>query len=164
MRPSPDEIRLFNDSVDCCVANPRFMDIFYDRFIGGSEDVAARFADTDMERQKRALKASLYTAMLAADGNGPAIDHLLELSRGHRERAIEAHHYDLWLDCLLATVRECGAPTDVRVEKAWRGVLAFAIELMKTGRAAFGQAGSGRAAPRDRQGTPEPPLEARSAC
>jgi hypothetical protein len=37
-----DDIRLFNDSLDRCVADPRFMDLFYDRFIGGSPEVSAK--------------------------------------------------------------------------------------------------------------------------
>lgn len=131
MKLSPDDIRIFNDSLDRCVADPRFMDVFYDRFISGSEEVAAKFAATDMSRQKRALKASLYTAMLAADGNQPAIDHLLELSRSHHGLAIGPHLYDRWRDCLIAAVRQCGRPFDVRTERAWLGVLSFAIELMK---------------------------------
>lgn len=131
MKLTEDDIRIFNDSLDRCVADPRFMDVFYDKFIGGSDEVAAKFALTDMDRQKRTLKASLYTAMLAADGNPPAIEHLRHLSRTHHDLEISPELYDRWRDCLLATVRECGGAFDVRVERAWRSVLAFAIDLMK---------------------------------
>ena len=126
-----EQIRIFNDSLDRCVANPRFLDVFYERFIGGSEAVAAMFGETDMRRQKRALKASLYTAMLAADGNRPAIEQLHDLSRRHRERGISPELYDLWLECLIDTVRQCGGAFDVRTERAWRSVLAVAIDIMR---------------------------------
>lgn len=126
-----DDIRLFNDSLDRCVADPRFMDLFYDNFIGGSPEVAAKFAGTDMEKQKRLLKASLYTAMLAADGNEPALAHLEHLGRHHRALRIGAGLYDYWRDCLLATVEECGGLIDVRAAGVWRRVLAVAIGLMK---------------------------------
>lgn len=133
MRLPEEDIRIFNDSLDRLIANPRSVDLFYERFIGGSEAVAAKFARTDMQHQKRALKASLYTAMLAADGNQPAIEHLHELRRIHRDLHIEPEHYDLWLDCLIETVRACGGDFDVRIERVWRDVLAVAINVMRDG-------------------------------
>ncbi len=131
MRLSEEDVRIFNDSLDRLIAHPGSLDRFYDKFVGGSEDVAARFAGVDMHHQKRALKASLYTAMFAADGNPPAIEQLRRLSRIHRDLGVEPEHYDLWLDCLLATVRECAGTLDVRTERAWRDVLAVAIHIMR---------------------------------
>ena len=133
MRLPEEDIRIFNDSLDRLIADPRSLDMFYDKFIGGSEAVAAKFAQTDMQHQKRALKASLYTAMLAADGNQPAIEHLRGLRRIHRDLDVEPEHYDLWLDCLIDTVRECGGGFDVRIERVWRDVLGVAIEIMRDG-------------------------------
>ncbi len=131
MRLPEEDIRIFNDSLDCLIARPGSLDLFYERFIGGSEEVSAKFADTDMQRQKRSLKASLYTAMLAADGNQPAIEHLGRLSRIHRDLDIGPELYDLWLDCLIDTVRDCGGEIDVRTERVWRDVLAIAIHIMR---------------------------------
>ncbi|MEE8523857.1 MAG: globin [Thermoanaerobaculia bacterium] len=130
MKLAEEEIQLFNDSLDRCIANPSFLDLFYDRFIGGSEAVAAKFADTDMRRQKSALKASLYTAMLAADGNEPALRHLEWLRDRHRGLGVTAGDYGDWLDCLLATVCECGGEFDVRTERVWRKVLEIAIRIL----------------------------------
>ncbi len=131
MRLPEEDIRIFNDSLDRLIAHPRSLDLFYDRFIGGSKAVAAKFSDTDMQHQKRALKASLYTAMLAADGNQPAIEHLHRLSLIHRDLDVEPEHFDLWLDCLIATVRTCGGGFDVRIERVWRDVLGVAIDIMR---------------------------------
>ena len=134
MRLAEEDIRIFNDSLDRMIAHPRSLDVFYDKFIGSSAAVAAKFARTDMAHQKRALRASLYTAMLAADGNRPAIEQLRHLSRGHRELGVGPELYDLWLECLIDTVRECGGDFDVRVERAWRDVLAVAIGIMRDDR------------------------------
>lgn len=131
MKPTENDIRIFNDSLDRCVANPRFMDIFYDKFITGSEDVATRFEGIDMSRQKRALKASLYTAMLAADGNQPALEHLRQISRRHRDMQVAAAHYDLWLECLIDSARECGGMVDAGAAVAWQRVLLIAINIMR---------------------------------
>ncbi len=131
MNLTEDDIRMFNDSLDRCVANPRFLDLFYDNFIGGSDVVAGKFTHTDMAKQKRLLEASLYTAMLAADGNRPAIRHLEWLAKHHHDLHIGAELYDYWLECLLVAVKESGGFLDVRTEDVWRRVLAVAVGLMK---------------------------------
>ncbi len=131
MRLPEEDIRIFNDSLDRLIAHPRSLDMFYETFIDGSEAVAAKFADTDMHHQKRALKASLYTAMFAADGNQPALEQLHDLGRSHRALDIAPEHYDLWLDCLIGTVRECAGTFDVRIERVWRDVLGVAIDIMR---------------------------------
>ena len=132
MKLSEDQIERFNDSLDRCVANPRFLEIFYNRFTQGSPRVAKLFAGTDMRRQKRALKASLYTAMLAADGNRPAVDHLTALGERHHDLGVEAELYDYWLETLLSAVAECGGIEDEQTEAVWRQVLSGAIHLMKS--------------------------------
>lgn len=132
MKLSEDEISLFNDSLDRCIANPQFLEIFYDKFTQGSSRVAELFASTDMRRQKRALKASLYTAMMATDGNRPAIDHLRALGERHHTLGIEADLYDLWLDTLLAAAAECDGFDREQTKDIWRQILAKAIRLMKS--------------------------------
>lgn len=131
MRLPDEDIRIFNDSLDRLIAHPRSLDSFYEKFISGSEIVAAKFEHTDMAHQKRALKASLYTAMFAADGNQPAIEQLRVLSHRHRAQDIGPELYDLWLETLIETARECGGNFDVRIERAWRDVLAVAIDIMR---------------------------------
>ena len=131
MKLTEAEIQLFNDSLDRCIADRHFLDRFYERFIGSSPAVAERFADTDMRRQKRALKASLYTAMLAADGNQPALEHLEVLRERHHGLGVADEEYDWWLDCLLVTVRESVGDFDVRLERTWRRVLAVAIRILR---------------------------------
>lgn len=126
-----NDLRIFNDSLDRCLADERFLDLFYDRLVRSSPEVAEKFASTDMRRQKRMLKSSLYSAMLAANGNPPALEHLRQLEGLHRERGIGAELYDRWLDCLLEAVHACDPSADERVEATWRRVLAVAIDVMK---------------------------------
>ena len=131
MRLAEDEIQLFNDSLDRCIADPAFMDVFYDAFIGGSPEVAAMFASTPMRRQKRLLKASLFTAMLAADDNHPAKEQLRRLAERHHHFNIPPELFDFWLESLIAAARRCGGELDVRTEAAWRAILGIAIEFVK---------------------------------
>lgn len=128
----PEEyIELFNDSLDRCIANPAFLDVFYDTFIGGSPEVAAMFASTPMKRQKRLLKASLFTAMLAADDNLPAKEQLRRLAERHEHLHIPPRLFDFWLESLIAAAKQCGGELDVRTEAAWRAILGIAIEFIK---------------------------------
>lgn len=131
MRVPEDGVRLFNDSLDRCIANPDFMNVFYDRFIGATPQVATLFAATPMARQKRLLKASLLTAMLAADSNKPALEQLRRLAGRHEELHIPPRLYDLWLECLVATARECSEPFDEETEAAWRAVLGIALDVVR---------------------------------
>ncbi len=124
-------IEAFNDSLDQCVGDPTFLDRFYDRFIASSPDLPAFFADTAMDRQKRALKASLYTALMVADGNRAATAHLRTLGELHRNLGIDERHYQLWLDSLTATVAETEAVgQDAAVEESWKQVLECSIRIM----------------------------------
>ncbi len=124
-------IEVFNDSLDRCLAKPGFLDAFYVHFMASSPEVAAKFVDTDMKRQHRALKASLYTAMLVADDNPAAMAHLRVLAEKHQDLGAQPEHYDLWLQSLLATVREHGGEKEPQVAQAWCAVLSKAIALMK---------------------------------
>ncbi len=124
-------IEAFNDSLDQCVGDPTFLDRFYDRFIASSPDLPAFFANTAMDRQKRALKASLYTALMVADGNQAATAHLRTLGELHRRLGIDDRHYRLWLDSLTATVAETEAvEQNSAVEESWKKVLGCSIDIM----------------------------------
>lgn len=131
MRVSEEYIELFNDSLERCIADPTFMDAFYDTFIGGSPEVAAMFVSTPMRRQKRLLKASLFTAMLAADDNLPAKEQLRRLAERHHHLHIPPELFDFWLESLISAARKCGGELDVRTEAAWRAVLGIAIDFVK---------------------------------
>ena len=124
-------IEAFNDSLDQCVGDATFLDRFYDRFIAASPEVPAFFANTAMDRQKRALKASLYTALMVADGNRAATAHLRTLGELHRRLGIREGHYELWLESLTATVAETEAVEQSSVvEESWKQVLECSIKIM----------------------------------
>jgi hemoglobin-like flavoprotein len=91
-----------------------------------------KFASTDFERQKEALRLSLRMMVLVSVG-GDAGDLYLEyIARRHDRHHlnIEPELYGLWLEALIATVRECDTEFDLSIEKAWRSVLGYGIEYM----------------------------------
>ena len=123
-------LRDFEESLERCSADPDFIDIFYGNFLGSSPKVREKFAGTDFDRQKQALRASFDTMLKAArdEVNGPA-PHLEPLAERHgaRQLKIGAELYDLWLDSLLKTVRACDPGWSESVEQAWEAVMGIGI-------------------------------------
>jgi hemoglobin-like flavoprotein len=122
-------------SLQRCLAQAGFLDAFYDRFLAASPLVREKFARTDFVRQKRALRASLYLMLLAAqDDTASAARYLADLARVHGARGLEigAELYDLWLDCLLETVAATDPEHTPALREAWEQVMLVGIHYMCT--------------------------------
>jgi len=109
-----------------------FFDSFYERFLNSDHEVEEKFKNTDMDAQKRMLKESLLN-MSSFFVTKVADDYLQKISRIHSKpnRNIEPHLYDLWLECLIKTVRDYDPEFQRDVELAWRLVMAPGIVYMK---------------------------------
>lgn len=112
--------------------NPALIGDFYSHFLASSEDVAARFANTDMSRQKTMMHDSL---LMLVDFNRrravtPQMSHLAAV-HGREGQDIPRALYDLWLDSLMSAVREHDSGFNSDVELAWRMTLAPGIAYMK---------------------------------
>jgi len=133
--PPMDEkvVATFDESLRRCDSNPRFLDIFYEKFLASSPDVQEKFANTDFSRQKRLLRASFYLVLLASEDEafGPE-RYLKHLAVRHGASGLEigAHLYDLWLDSLLAAVKQCDPEYSPEVEAAWEDTVGVGIEYM----------------------------------
>lgn len=116
-----------------CSSDPRFFDRFYERFLVSSPKVRQKFAHTDFVRQKRALAASLHLLLLVAQDPGKdAARYLGEVAERHSSRQLNigAELYDLWLDSLLATVREFDPQFGPAVERAWEDTVSIGIRFL----------------------------------
>lgn len=127
------DVELFNDSIERCSAKPEFLRRFYALFLASSDTVARKFERTDMQKQARLLKTSLYIMMLASGGSERVV-HLDRLAKLHSRTGldIKSELYDLWLDRLLQAVAEFDPSFDMETETAWRNVLQPGIEYMKS--------------------------------
>jgi len=127
------DVELFNDSLERCSCRPDFLRRFYTLFLASSDTVARKFERTDLKKQARMLRTSLYIMMLAGGGS-ERIAHLERLARLHSraELDIKPELYDLWLDRLVQAVEEFDALFDPEIETAWRNVLRPGIEFMKS--------------------------------
>ena len=127
---SHPDIEAIHQSLKRCYATPRFLDLFYERFLQASPDIARHFAHTDMARQKRMVEASLFTSILAAEGVPYAVRSIRRLGEMHRDLGIAPALYDLWMESLIETVAECDEAFSESVEHTWRMVLRGSIERM----------------------------------
>ena len=128
-----DEV--FNDSYERCLAKDDFIDRFYVRYVASNEIVAQKFANTDMEKQKKMLKASLLMIMaLRLAEPEEAINYFRRIGvmHGRKHHDIGPEFYDLWLTCLMTAVEECDDQYSLEVDTAWREILASGIGIMKS--------------------------------
>ncbi|MFE8071031.1 globin [Marinobacteraceae bacterium S3BR75-40.1] len=109
-----------------------FFEAFYRRFLLASPTVREKFRHTDMDRQRRMLKKSFYS-LVAFYASGSADGVLERIAYSHSVRGLDIHPalYDLWLECLIDTVRDFDPQFDDDVELAWRLVLSAGITYMK---------------------------------
>lgn len=136
--PTEYESELFNDSYRRCLSNTGrdtgFLARFYELFLSSSPEVAEKFRHTDFNRQTTALKSSLFILMLASQRRAVVIEHLERLAElhSHKHLDIRPQLYDLWLDSLLQAVQEFDHLYDHHIEAAWRSVLGYGIEFMRS--------------------------------
>jgi fatty-acyl-CoA synthase len=109
-----------------------FFTSFYQHFLSSSPLVAAKFTDTDLERQRDHLRQSLMHMIDFSLGNRPS-ERLLQIAghHGRNELDIAADLYDLWLSALIGSVAEHDEEFDLGVELSWRKLMAPGIAFMR---------------------------------
>ena len=82
---------LFLHSLKRCLTVPAFLEDFYDRFVGSSEEVREKFRGVDLKRQVRMLEDSLYVVAVAAQGEegSPARGALPFLAARHSRHDLD---------------------------------------------------------------------------
>jgi hemoglobin-like flavoprotein len=125
----------FLASFNRCRASAGFLEDFYERFVASSEEVRAKFANTDMKQQIRSLEDSLYVIAVAVQGEEGSLarGELPRIAARHSrsDRDIRPELYGLWLECLIEAVRGHDPQFSAELEAAWRETLAFGIEYMR---------------------------------
>ena len=134
-----DEIRdyaqLFHDSYLRCVVSDQdgFFRRFYQLFIASDPDISRMFAKTNMDRQISLLQESLLH-MIDFSHSKVATErmHQVAVFHGSGGLNIPVHMFDLWMDRLIATVRERDTRFNSHIERAWRVCLAPGIAFVKS--------------------------------
>ena len=130
---SENDIELVNDSLERCTQRRQeFFEVFYRRFSVSSDEVAAKFAGTNLKAQARALRESFYLLFSAIGGDPEAWQSLELRAIRHDQRHLDIRPglYDLWLECLLETIRDFDPEADAAIEAAWRRTMQQGIDFM----------------------------------
>ncbi|WP_318924923.1 globin [Photobacterium sp.] len=122
----------YNDSYARCLRNPRFLTIFYDIFCSRNDKFQLMFANVDMGRQIKMLKASLIIIMLA-NTSGEARESVRKFGKRHGPEGLGVNpmDFDIWFDCLLSAVQICDPLYDDEVKQAWHACFNEGMEIMK---------------------------------
>jgi hemoglobin-like flavoprotein len=125
-------LQTFESSLARCLTQPAFLDRFYQIFLASSPKVQEKFAHTNFDRQKAALRASFDVMLEAARTGVSDQERMLDLAERHssRDLSIGAELYDLWLDSLLQAVKECDPSFDGSVSDAWERVMMVGIRFL----------------------------------
>ncbi len=132
----PDSVDVFRRSLHRCLGDPSFIESFYERFVGSSEEIREKFKNTDMKRQVRMLEDSLFVLAVAVQSgaDSPARGSLPGIAERHssRDLDIEPELYDVWLEALIETAGHYDPEFTPKIEEAWRNTLAAGIEYMRS--------------------------------
>lgn len=131
MLPELDDVTA---SYHRCRATPGFLDVFYQIFRAKSPEIAAKFRDTDMERQKLMLRQSLLLMLQFNIHPEDAREELERLAERHSRRGVDIPPamYDQWLDALCEAVRDNDPNYTPNLEALWRRAMKNGIELFQS--------------------------------
>lgn len=123
---------LFLQSLERCVASDAFVNSFYERFMGKSEEVRAKFRFTDFKKQNAMLKHSLELCAGATVGDPEALRELNERAITHDRHHwnIDAKLYALWLEAIIETASDFDEQWNDAIGSSWRRILGHAIQHM----------------------------------
>ena len=130
-----DYKNIFHDSYLRCVVSDQdaFFKHFYELFTAADQRVSELFANTNMERQISMLQESLLYMIDFANSKTASIRmQRIAIYHGSNELDVPSHLFDLWMDCLVSTVRERDTRFEPDVEVAWRVFLAPGIAFAKS--------------------------------
>jgi hemoglobin-like flavoprotein len=115
-----------------CEANGDFAETFYRSFMESSPAIAPFFAQTEFGRQRTLLRDSVYL-MVTQDVSDPEMRSLLDKLGNLHSRAgrnIAPKLYELWLDCVCATVKELDPEWSQTLEDHWRVRLRAGMQVI----------------------------------
>ncbi|GAA5443002.1 hypothetical protein Misp06_01178 [Microbulbifer sp. NBRC 101763] len=114
-----------------CCNNEQFFVDFYDRFMGSSADIRNLFANTDMKAQRHLLRNGIMQLVLYSRGMSDTKLRALGKSHDRDGYNIRPEWYRLWLDALIATLRQHDNDFSPEVEAAWNRAITPGIDIIR---------------------------------
>lgn len=106
-----------------------FFTRFYQHFLAAPE-VAEMFKDTDLQQQQLMLKKSVLH-LVTYYAAGVLTPDLQRLAERHRQLKVAPELLDVWMQALLATLREFDHEADEVTELAWCWAMAPGIAYLR---------------------------------
>lgn len=124
--------RIFGTGTSIGHCGEDFFEYFYRQFVDSSPEVALAFRNTDMNRQKSMLKKSLMYAVNFSCCQ-ESLSYMEPIAKRHSisEQNVPPELYQLWMDAMVAAVKQFDTSYCDQVELAWRLALDHAITYMK---------------------------------
>ncbi len=119
-------------SFDRCLATGDFFQTFYDIFLATSPESTSKFAQTDFNKQKNLIKASVAMMIRLGTGNANARRILEKVGNTHSRQALDIRPelYDLWLDSLCEAIQRHDPDYSAELEALWRENMQEGIKLV----------------------------------
>ncbi|MEQ9450368.1 MAG: globin [Pseudomonadales bacterium] len=121
--------RLFGPDIALQKSADDFFYRFYERFLK-SDEIAALFRATDMDRQVQMLKRSLVNLVAYYVTGEPGTD-LTRIAQLHQRLRVKPQMYERWLLALVETVLEFDPQADEETRLAWCWAMSPGITYMR---------------------------------
>ena len=118
-----------------CVITKGFIDRFYELFLNSHPEIAPKFVNTEMTKQKRLLSDGISFALQFAAGNPSGERNMAPMRKSHSRKRlnIEPRFYKYWTDALMQTVSEKDYKYNEILDKQWREALEIIVNYMVSG-------------------------------
>jgi hemoglobin-like flavoprotein len=115
------------------VSGKSFLDTFYERFLASDPRIEPLFSKTNMKNQKDLLRNGLATLIMFGGGSSVAKSAVERLALKHDRNNlnIEPAMYQLWVNSLLACVKDHDPKCDPDLIETWSQVIEAGINVMK---------------------------------
>ena len=121
----------------CLAEGNLFFDRFYDYFLKSDPRIMPMFRNTDMEKQKKLLRAGInYAIMYTTDsGHSSSEMALSRIRKSHSQTNlnISPNLYPLWISSLIHAVKVTDPKFTPELDEAWQKVLSASVEYIKAG-------------------------------
>ena len=119
-------------SYDRCCASEGFFETFYRQFFAKSPEIPQLFANTDFERQHKALRSALWQMVMYGTGLEDTERSLRITAEIHSRQFlnIKPEFYPLWLDSLCEAIQQHDPEYHPQLEELWREAMQKGIGFM----------------------------------
>jgi hemoglobin-like flavoprotein len=124
--------RIAQESYSRCLRSPRFFPNLYERLLASDPVIPPMFAKTEFPKQYKLLQHGLGLLLSYANRTDDTLLERIAARHSSSGIGVPPTMYPLFVNSLLATVRELDPKFDAEVEQAWREALEPGITYMKS--------------------------------